>query len=75
MSFSIKNTVLGSDQSEAVLRAKAFAAFEQGNYSLLYEILESKDFEPKYHMCLQEMWYKAHYKEAEAIRGRSLGKR
>jgi len=36
--------------------------------------LQSRDFEQKHHLSLQAMWYMAHYKEAESIRGRSLGK-
>ena len=63
-----------NEPSEAVMRARAFAAFEGGNYRELYSILESRDFSSKYHSTLQEMWYKAHYKEAESVRGRSLGK-
>lgn len=62
------------EPSEAVMRAKAYAAFESGNYRELYAILESRDFDPKYHCALQDMWYRAHYREAEAVRGRSLGK-
>ena len=55
------------------MRARAFAAYESGNYRELYNILESREFDPKYHDTLQTMWYQAHYKEAEGIRGRSLG--
>ena len=35
--------------------------------------LQSRDFDNKHHGALQDMWYKAHYKEAESVRGRSLG--
>ncbi len=62
------------DPSEAVLRARAYAAYESGDYRTLYSILESRDFDPKYHARLQDMWYSARYKEAEAVRGRTLGK-
>lgn len=58
---------------ESVLRAKAVVAFHQGTYRELYAILESHNFDPKYHPELQQMWFKAHYKEAEKIRGRNLG--
>jgi len=63
----------GHEESEAVTRARAFTAFESANYRELYQILESRDFEPKHHLQLQEMWYRAHYREAEAVRGRQLG--
>lgn len=58
---------------EAVLRAQAAVAFHRENYKDLYSILESHNFHPKYHNELQQMWYKAHYREAEKIRGRQLG--
>ncbi|KAH7985894.1 hypothetical protein HPB52_025325 [Rhipicephalus sanguineus] len=58
---------------EAVLRAQAAVAFHRENYKELYSILESHNFDSKYHNELQQMWYKAHYREAEKIRGRPLG--
>lgn len=39
----------------------------------LYSILEQNYFSPKHHAELQNLWYKAHYKEAEKVRGRALG--
>ncbi len=57
------------------MRAKAFVAFERGRYRELYNIIESREFNSKYHGTLQEMWYRAHYKEAEGVRGRALGKK
>ena len=32
-----------------------------------------RSFDACYHAELQDMWYKAHYKEAEKIRARPLG--
>lgn len=58
---------------EAVLRARAVVAFYRCAFQELYAILESHNFDPKYHNELQRMWYNAHYKEAEKIRGRLLG--
>ncbi|XP_075213947.1 homeobox protein SIX2-like [Lycorma delicatula] len=58
---------------EAVLRAQALVAFHRKAFRELYAILESQAFDPRYHNKLQEMWFKAHYLEAEKIRGRSLG--
>ena len=59
--------------SEAVLKARATVAFHRGNFRELYAIMESHNFDAGNHNVLQQMWYKAHYMEAEKIRGRPLG--
>ena len=59
--------------SEAVLKARATVAFHRGSFRELYAILESHNFDPSNHGNLQQMWYKAHYLEAQKIRGRPLG--
>ncbi|KAK0041133.1 homeobox protein SIX4 [Biomphalaria pfeifferi] len=59
--------------SEAVLKARAMVAFHRGSYRELYAILESHTFENSNHAFLQQLWYKAHYMEAQKIRGRPLG--
>lgn len=59
--------------SEAVLKARATVAFHRGSFRELYAILESHNFDPSNHPMLQQMWYKAHYMEAQKIRGRPLG--
>ncbi|XP_055692047.1 homeobox protein SIX6 [Lutzomyia longipalpis] len=59
--------------NESVLRARALVAYHRGLFHELYSLLESHCFPPKYHAELQTLWYKAHYKEAEKVRGRSLG--
>lgn len=59
--------------NESVLRARALVAYHRGLFHELYSLLESHCFPPKYHNELQNLWYKAHYKEAEKVRGRSLG--
>ncbi|XP_055703587.1 uncharacterized protein LOC129802057 isoform X2 [Phlebotomus papatasi] len=59
--------------NESVLRARALVAYHRGLFHELYSLLESHCFPPKYHSELQNLWYKAHYKEAEKVRGRSLG--
>ncbi|XP_033123397.1 homeobox protein SIX4-like [Anneissia japonica] len=58
---------------ELVLRARAFVAFRQSRYKELYTILQSFHFSPALHVELQDLWYRAHYKEAEVARGRALG--
>ncbi|XP_074662943.1 homeobox protein SIX6-like [Tubulanus polymorphus] len=59
--------------SEAVLKARATVAFHRGAFRELYAIMESHNFDPSNHPMLQQMWYKAHYMEAQKIRGRPLG--
>lgn len=59
--------------SEAVLKARATVAFHKANFRELYAILEGHNFDCSNHNVLQQMWYKAHYMEAEKIRGRPLG--
>ena len=45
----------------------------RANFRELYSILEGQNFEVVNHSMLQQMWYKAHYMEAQKIRGRPLG--
>lgn len=61
------------DGGESVLRARALVAFHQARYTDLYGILQGNSFSPACHAALQELWYKAHYTEAEKARGRPLG--
>ena len=42
------------------------------NYKMI-QILESRQFSPLYHDRLQNLWLRAHYIEAEKVRGRPLG--
>lgn len=60
--------------NESVLRARAAVAYHHGLFHDLYALLESHCFTPKLHNELQTLWFKAHYKEAEKVRGRPLGK-
>ncbi|KAL3285058.1 hypothetical protein HHI36_019182 [Cryptolaemus montrouzieri] len=59
--------------NESILRARAAVAFHRGSYHELYTILESHSFHPRWHSDLQTYWFKAHYREAEKVRGRPLG--
>ncbi|CRL01951.1 CLUMA_CG015164, isoform A [Clunio marinus] len=59
--------------NESVLKAKAVVAFHRGHFKELYRILESQTFSPCNHQKLQTLWLKAHYVEAEKLRGRPLG--
>uniref|UniRef100_A0A8D2LJT6 Homeobox domain-containing protein n=1 Tax=Varanus komodoensis TaxID=61221 RepID=A0A8D2LJT6_VARKO len=60
-------------KNESVLKAKAVVAFHRGNFRELYKVLESCQFSPHNHPKLQQLWLKAHYIEAEKLRGRPLG--
>nr|QRF78344.1 Six1/2 [Phoronopsis harmeri] len=60
-------------KNESVLKAKAVVAFHRGNFRELYKILETNNFSPHNHPKLQALWLKAHYLEAEKLRGRPLG--
>ncbi|XP_069765600.1 homeobox protein six1-like [Narcine bancroftii] len=60
-------------KNESVLKAKAMVAFHRGNFRELYKILESCHFSVRSHPKLQQLWLKAHYTEAEKLRGRPLG--
>ena len=57
----------------SVLKAKAAVYFHQGKFQELYRILESNNFPISSHNKLQSLWMKAHYIEAEELRGRPLG--
>lgn len=59
--------------SEEVLKARASLAFYQHQYRVLFEILTSRSFHHSSHTQLQNLWYQAHYAEAQRIRGRPLG--
>lgn len=59
--------------NESVLRARAIVAYHRGLFHELYALLETHCFSLKYHTELQSLWFKAHYKEAEKVRGRPLG--
>lgn len=56
--------------NESVLKAKAIVAFHRGNFKELYKLLESHTFSPHNHSKLQALWLKAHYIEAERLRGK-----
>ena len=60
--------------SEIILKAKAEVAFAKGSYKEVYNLLQSYNFHSDYHKHLQDMWHAAHYKEAEMVRQRALGK-
>jgi len=60
-------------KNESVVKAKCSVAYYTGNFKELYTILESFPFSIYNHPKLQSLWLKAHYAEAEKLRGRPLG--
>lgn len=60
-------------RNESVLKAKALVYFHKQMFKELYKILEGFQFNPHNHSKLQMLWMKAHYIEAEKLRGRPLG--
>ena len=60
-------------QHDSILKARAFIFYHQSKFRELYCLLETHSFDMHYHAELQQLWYKAHYTEAQKIRGRSLG--
>ena len=60
-------------KNESVLKAKSVVSFHRGNFKDLYKLLEANTFTPANHAKLQGLWLKAHYLEAEKLRGRPLG--
>uniref|UniRef100_H3C8X7 SIX homeobox 3b n=1 Tax=Tetraodon nigroviridis TaxID=99883 RepID=H3C8X7_TETNG len=60
-------------EQEPVQRARALVAYHAGRFGELYRILETHRFTRASHGKLQAMWLEAHYREAEALRGRPLG--
>ncbi|GBP26308.1 Homeobox protein SIX4 [Eumeta japonica] len=62
-----------SNSTTSLKKARALVAFHRGVFQELYAILEAHPFPPRHHVALQELWFNAHYKEAEKVRGRPLG--
>ncbi len=60
-------------QWDQVLISTVELCFHRGDYPRLYGILRKHKFAPLYHAYLQNLWYQAHYTEAEATRKRALG--
>ncbi|KAL3315493.1 Homeobox protein six2 [Cichlidogyrus casuarinus] len=60
-------------RDDSVLKARAVVAFHEGNYQQLYSIVQGHYFDSRNHLRLQDLWLRAHYSEAEQVRGRQLG--
>ena len=60
-------------QHDSILKAHALIYYHQSKFRELYCLLETHSFDNHHHSELQQLWYKAHYMEAQKIRGRPLG--
>lgn len=60
-------------QHDSILKARALIFYHQSKFRELYTLLETHSFDVHHHPELQQLWYKAHYMEAQKVRGRSLG--
>lgn len=60
-------------QHDSILKARAIIYYHQSKFRELYCLLEAHSFDGHHHSELQQLWYKAHYMEAQKIRGRPLG--
>ncbi|CAF0973753.1 unnamed protein product [Rotaria sp. Silwood1] len=60
-------------QHDSILKARANIYYHQSKFRELYYLLETHTFDSHHHSELQQLWYKAHYMEAQKIRGRPLG--
>jgi hypothetical protein len=60
-------------KNDSILKCRAALLLDDCKFRELYTLLENHQFEPFHHNDLQIIWYKAHYLEAQKLRGRSLG--
>jgi homeobox protein SIX4 len=60
-------------QHDSIVKARAMIYYHQSKFRELYCLLETHAFDNHHHSELQQLWYKAHYMEAQKIRGRPLG--
>ena len=60
-------------QHDSILKSRAIIYYHQSKFRELYYLLETHPFDLHYHSELQQLWYKAHYMEAQKLRGRPLG--
>ncbi|VEL22671.1 unnamed protein product [Protopolystoma xenopodis] len=58
---------------EALLKAAALLALCMGRFTDVYTLLAGAVYSAGQHGSLQQLWYRTHYAEAAAVRGRELG--
>ncbi|THD27607.1 Homeobox protein SIX4 [Fasciola hepatica] len=57
---------------QSILKATTRLALEDGNFPLVFQIIEQNRFDCQHHILLQQIWYQAHYAHATLRRGRQL---
>ncbi|CAH8486528.1 unnamed protein product [Schistosoma turkestanicum] len=60
------------ESRELILIALAMISYEDGNYTLVYQLLEYNHFNERHQSILQQLWYKTHYAEVQKSRDRPL---
>jgi len=60
-------------QHDSIVKARAIIYYHQSKFRELYCLLENHSFDGQHHVELQQLWYNAHYMDAQKIRGRPLG--
>ncbi|XP_043246551.1 homeobox protein SIX6-like [Amphibalanus amphitrite] len=63
----------GAAASQTIHRARVHAAFQRGDFKQVYQVLESQQFDAKYHTELQHLWYQSRYAEQRRLRNKPLG--
>ncbi|KAE9416364.1 hypothetical protein Angca_007472, partial [Angiostrongylus cantonensis] len=70
----LDSQVLCSEWASQPIRiAYIYALYHAGNFDRLFEVIGRSRFDERYYKELQEIWYKARYKENESKRGKELG--
>jgi hypothetical protein len=65
--------ILYLSKHDSILKCRAALLLKEEKFKELYNLLEGHYFDPFHHADLQVIWHRAHYREAEKIRGRNLG--
>ena len=71
--WSLPRTTQFTD-NDPILVTRCALCFHQRRYTELYSTLRARHFDRRHHQTLQNLWFEAHYDEAELRRGgKSLG--
>ena len=60
-------------ESESILKARLWALFASGCHADVYAEIKSRVYPTHRHAELQDLWFRTHYAEVEAKRGKALG--
>ncbi|VDP15264.1 unnamed protein product [Echinostoma caproni] len=70
--YADSRTVSDCKSHQSILKSTARLALDDGNFTLLFQIIEENHFDYEHHSLLQQIWYQAHYAQATRRRGRQL---